>query len=303
MPNSDRRRTVLVAGATGRLGVLVEILIGRDHIVRAMTRDPSSPAADPLRATGAQVLYGDFDDRASIERAAAGVDAVFATGTAHRAGPEGELRHGRNLADAAAAAGVPHLIYSSGDGAGTDSPLPLFAVKHQIEQHIRSLPLAHTILAPVYLMENLFNPWNLPALRAGVLPSPIPIDMPLQQAAIADLAAFAAIAIERPSEFAGQRISIASDELTARQAAQALSRAVGRDFAAQPIPANALAPGLAALFAWLERTGHDVDIATLRRRYPQVKWHRYEAWLRSQRDRVRALADANTPRPGTPTTI
>jgi uncharacterized protein YbjT (DUF2867 family) len=289
MPISEHRRTVLVTGATGRLGVLVETLLKRGHAVRAMTRNPGSVPAARIRAAGAQVVYGDFDDPATIQRAANGVDALFATGTAHRAGPEGELRHGRNLAAAAAAAAVPHLIYSSGDGAAPESPLQLFRVKHQVEQHIRSLSIAHTILAPVYFMDNLLNTWNLPALQSGEFPSPIPIDKPLQQVAIVDLARFAALVVERPWKFAGERITVASDQLTAEQAAQALSRAVEREFEAQQIHADELAPGLRALFAWLERTGHQVDIARLRRAYPEVGWHSYDAWLHSQRDRLRAI--------------
>src|SRR5437588_320505 len=120
MDTDEDHKTVLVAGATGRLGLLVEILLARGHAVRAMTRQPDSPAAERLRAIGAEVVYGDYDDAASIGQAATGIDALFATGTAHKAGPAGELRHGRNVADAAAAAGVAHLIYSSGDGASED---------------------------------------------------------------------------------------------------------------------------------------------------------------------------------------
>jgi uncharacterized protein YbjT (DUF2867 family)/uncharacterized membrane protein YraQ (UPF0718 family) len=205
---------VLVAGATGRLGLLVNVLRARGHTVRAMTRDPGSGAASRLRRAGAQIVFGEFDDPASIEQAAAGVDVVFATGTAHRAGLEGELRHGRNLTMAAAAASVPHVVFCSGDGAAPDSPVPLFRVKHQVEERIRAIPAAYTILAPAYFMENLFNPWNVTAFRAGVFPSPIAVEAAFQQVAIADVAALAAIAIERPDEFAGERIAIASDQLT-----------------------------------------------------------------------------------------
>jgi uncharacterized protein YbjT (DUF2867 family) len=289
MPTDSARRHVLVAGATGRFGLLVGVLLARGHDVRAMARDPDSSAVSLLRRAGAEVLFGDFDEPASMERAAAGVDALFATGTAHRAGPEGELRHGRNLAAAAAAAGVPHVVYCSGDGAAPDSPLPLFRVKHQVEEQIRALPVSHTILAPVYLMENLFNPWNLQALRAGVFPSPIAVDAPLQQVAVADVAALAALAIEQPEPFAGRRITIASDQVTARQAAGALSQVVGRTFDGERLEAAELGPGLQALFAWLERTGHRVDIPALHARYPTVRWHTYEAWLRSQRARLSQL--------------
>jgi uncharacterized protein YbjT (DUF2867 family) len=254
-----------------------------------MTRDPRCGAAARLRAAGAEIVAGDFDDPDSIATAAAGVDALFATGTAHKAGPEGELRHGRNLAAAATAAGVPHVVYCSGDGARPDSPLPLFRVKHQVEDQIRSLPVPHTILAPVYLMENLFNPWNAPALKAGVFPSPIAVDVPLQQAAIADVIALAALAIERPEEFAGQRIAIASEELTAVTAADTLSDVTGRAFEPDQLEASGLGPGLQALFGWLERTGHTVDIPALHFGYPEVRWHTYKAWLRSQRARLSVL--------------
>jgi uncharacterized protein YbjT (DUF2867 family) len=254
-----------------------------------MTRDPTSRAAARLRAAGAEVVYGDFDDLDSIARAAAGADAMFATGTAHRAGPEGELRHGRTVAHAAAAAGVRHLVYSSGDGASSDSPLPLFKIKYDVEQHIRHLPIAHTILAPVYFMENLFNPWNLPALKAGTFPSPIPVELPLQHVAIEDLANFAAIAIERPDEFAGQRVRIASAEVSAEKAASDLSAVVGRHFEPDQVSSEQLSPGLQALFAWLEQPGHSVDVTALHRRYPELGWHSYRGWLRTQRDRLRQL--------------
>jgi uncharacterized protein YbjT (DUF2867 family) len=283
------RKHVLVAGATGRFGELADVLLARGHAVRVVTRAPDSGAAARLREAGAEIAVGDFDDPDSIATAAAGVDALFATGTAHKAGLEGELRHGRNLAAAAAAAGVPHVVYCSGDGAGPGSPLPLFRVKHQVEERIRSLRVPHTILAPVYLMENLFNPWNIPALKAGVFPSPIAVGVPLQQVAIADVIALAALAIEQPERFAGQRITIVSDELTAAQGADALSRVTGRAFEADQLDASGLGPGLQALFGWLERTGHDVDISELHRRYPEVRWHTYESWLRSQRARLSTL--------------
>lgn len=248
-----------------------------------MTRDPGSQAADRLRRIGAEVVVGDFDSAQTIELAAAGMDAVFATGTAHKAGPDGELRHGRNLADAAAGGCVAHLVYSSGDGAAADSPLPLFRAKFAVEEHIRSLGVPHTILAPVYFMENLFNRWNLPALRVGVLPTPIPVDVPLQQLAVADVAHFAALVIEHPDEFADRRIPLASDELTATQASSAVSRAIGRELHAEQTPPEQVGPGLSALFRWLERNGHHVDFTALRAHYPEVGWHDYSTWVASTR--------------------
>ena len=289
MSSEPPHKRVLIAGATGRLGEIIDVLLARGHSVRAMTRNPTSPAAGRLRAAGVDVVNGDFDDPGSLVAAATGADAMFATGTAHRAGPDGELRHGRNLADAAALSGIPHLVYTSGDGAAPDSQLGLFRVKHQVEQHIRSLAVPHTILAPVYFMENLFNPWNVAAFRGGVFPSPINVDVPLQQVAIADVAALAAIAIERPEEFASRRITLASDQLTAVHGADALSRILGRHLDPGQLPTADVGPGLQALFGWLERAGHHVDIPALHSRYPEVSWHSYADWLGSQRHRLSAI--------------
>jgi hypothetical protein len=93
-----------------------------------------------------------------------------------------------------------------------------------------------------------------------VFPSPIPVGARLQQLAIADLVSFAALVIERPEEFVDRRIALASDELTALQAAPALAKVVGSGFVAEQTPAGSLGPGLRALFAWLEHAGNDVDI-------------------------------------------
>jgi uncharacterized protein YbjT (DUF2867 family) len=236
---------------------------------------------------GAEVVTADFDDRSSLAAAATGADALFATGTAHRVGPDGELRHGLNVVDAAETADVGHLVFVSGDGAAADSPLPLFRAKHQVEERIRSTDVRHTLLAPVYLMENLFNPWNLPFLRDGSFPSPIPVDRPLQQVALADVIALAVQAIENPGEFGGKRVPIASDELSANLAADLVSREIGRPLAAEQLDLRELPPGLVALFGWLERDGHSVDLAALRRDHPGIEWHTYAEWVRSVRVRFR----------------
>ena len=68
---------VLVTGATGQQGgAVARRLLKKGHRVRAFTRKPDSPAAKELEQLGAELAIGNFDDLASIERAAEGVDAV-----------------------------------------------------------------------------------------------------------------------------------------------------------------------------------------------------------------------------------
>jgi uncharacterized protein YbjT (DUF2867 family) len=286
---------VLVAGATGRFGSMVELLLARGHRVRAGARDLGSPAAARLRELGAELVFADFDAPASLAVAARGIDAVFATGTAHHVGPEGEALHGANLAQAAVTAEVPHLVFVSGDGAAPDSPLPLFRAKWRVEEAIRASGVPHTILAPTYLMENLFNPWNLEALRAGIYPSPIPVNQPLQQTATGDLLALAAVSLERRSELAGRRIAVASEELTAEQAAERISERIPRRLEARPAPVEQLPAPLRFLFAWLESPGHRVAIDELHAEFPDVAWHGYGNWASEQLDRFRELCSHPEP--------
>jgi uncharacterized protein YbjT (DUF2867 family) len=266
-------KTILVAGGTGRLGRPLTVrLLERGHSVRALTRDPTVPGAP----NGAQVVRGDFDDVDSLRRAIDGVDAVFGAGTAHQAGPQGEARHGRNLADAVLAAGSPPFVYASGDGADRPTGVPVLESKREVERHIGELGLSATVLAPVYFMENAFNPWNLAALEAGRFPLPLPPERRLQQLAIADLISFAVLALEHADEFAGRRVPLASDELTGAEAAAVR----GLEF--EQVPRERLAPPMRLLFEWLDTTGHHVDIDALRRDYPEVGWHSFASWAESQ---------------------
>jgi uncharacterized protein YbjT (DUF2867 family) len=273
---------VLAAGATGRLRPVVHELLARGHAVRVTARDPEAPHARYLARRGAEVVRADLDDGASLRAAAGGADAAFVAGSPHQAGPAGETRHGINAVEAADAGGVGYLVYASGAGAEERSGVPVFDSKHAVEQRLRELAVPHAILAPVYFMENAFNPWNLDGLAAGRFPLPLPPNRSLQQLAIADFAAVAVRVIERSDAFAGQRIELAGDELTGAQAAAAVARVTGRDVAYQRVPLEHLPLGLRVLFGWLERTGHAVGIPALRRRFPDVDWHSFERWAATQ---------------------
>ncbi len=272
---------ILVAGATGRFGTLTELLIARGHRIRALARVPDSPPARGLEHLGARIVPGDYDDPGSLARAARGVDAVFASGTAHRAGPAGEARHGLNLVDALGAAGSPHLVYVSGAGAERPTAVPVLESKRQVEQRIRVSGLPHTILAPVYLMENALNPWNLRALHHGKLALALPPERPLQQIATDDVVAFAALVLERAPDLAGERIELAGDELTGPDAGAALSLASGSTIEYEridPAELGRVSPGLTLLFDWLDRVGFSVDIGALHRAYPDLGWRSFAQW-------------------------
>lgn len=277
---------VLVCGATGNQGgAVARVLLEHGHAVTALTRDPSTPAARALEDAGAVVARGDLTDRSDCERALTGCDAAFLVATPYEQGPDAEVRQGTTFAEAAAATGVGHLVYSSVAGCRDDTGLPHFESKLAIERRIEELGITHTVVAPVYFMENLLMPDALAALREGALAVPMSPDASLQQVAVADVAGFAALALEDRDRFSGTRIELASDELTGSDAARVLSEVLERRIEFVEVPREQLrqqSDALAAMFEWFEDVGFGVDIDSLRRDFPQVGWHDYPAWAREQ---------------------
>ena len=277
---------VLITGATGQQGgALAILLLKQGYRVRALTRNAGSPRAHVLSEHGAEMYTGNAEDRASLEKAAAGIDAMFAMATPFEGGVEAETRQGINIVTAAAAAGVRHVIYSSVAGADQNTGIPHFESKFRVEQHLRTLGVPFTIIAPVYFMENLIAPWNIGALASGVYPMALPAGRKLQQIAVADVAGFAAEVIAKPEEFTTQRIDIASDERTGAEAAAVLGRASGREMKYLEVSLEqirATNDDLALMFDWITRVGYHADIAGLRARYPKVGWQSLEAWATAQ---------------------
>jgi uncharacterized protein YbjT (DUF2867 family) len=278
--------TVLVTGATGMQGgTLARVLLDRGHHVRAFTRKPDSPAAVRLAESGAEIFEGSFDNGASIEKAARGTDAVFAMGTPYQVGTEVETRQAKLIVDASAAAGTEHLVYSSVAGADKNTGIPHFDSKHEVEKHIRFLNLPHTIVGPVYVMENLFYPMHLDTLKQGTYALPLPADRVLQQIALEDIGRFAAHVIENREKFLGKRIDIASDEIDGGQTARLLSSLNGHDINYFEISIDDIRKqieDIAVMYEWFDKVGFGADIKGLRRDYPDIGWHSFKDWAGKQ---------------------
>jgi len=276
------RLDVVVTGATGKQGgALVRELLAGGHSVRAITRKPDSLAATALAKRGVQIVPADFDDRASLERAARGADTLYAMSTSFEAGEKAEVRQGINLARAAASAGVRHLVYSSVANADRATGIPHFESKYEVETEIRRLGVPFTIVAPVFFMENFLADWLSQGIARGAVAMAVPVTRRLQQIAVADIARFTALVIDRRDEFLNRRIDIASDELTGLTTGAVLSKVSGRRIGYAALPVDSVREwnsGLARMFEWFDRVGYDADIIGLRTRYPEVGWHRFSEW-------------------------
>jgi uncharacterized protein YbjT (DUF2867 family) len=111
-------KIIAVVGATGvQGGGLARAILadpGSGFSVRAITRDPNKDNAKALAAKGAEVVSANLDDVESLKKAFAGAHGVFGvTNFWEHFSAEKEKAQAKNIADAAKAAGVKHVIWST----------------------------------------------------------------------------------------------------------------------------------------------------------------------------------------------
>ncbi|MDF5756883.1 NmrA/HSCARG family protein [Spongiactinospora sp. TRM90649] len=267
----------LVIGATGQQGgATARHLLRRGWQVRALVRDPSSPAA--ARLTGAELVVGDLDDPASLERAMRGADAVFSM-QALAYEPEtlkAEVRQGMRVADVALDAEVGHLVYSSVGGAERHTGIEHFESKAAIEAYIRALGLPATILRPVFFMDNLLHYADADADAGGerLMELPVLPYRPMQLIATDDIGRIAAQVIDHRDDYLGVELEIAGDELTFAEVAGIYERVTGVPTRLVPLPLKE------RLFEWFAESGYHADLAKLRKDFPGLLT--FQDWLGEQ---------------------
>lgn len=276
-------KIIAVTGATGQQGGAVARKLRADGWqVRALTRDPGKPAAQELKALGAEVMAGDLDNRAELDAAFQGAYGVFSVQNfwLPNVGFEGEIRQGKLVADAAKAAGVRHLVYSSVGAAHRGMGQKHFESKWIVEQYIQSLQIPYTILRPAAFMEN-YN-WSRAYILNGTFSgNGLRPDKKHQIIAVEDVAAFVALAFANPKEYLGKTIELAGDELTEPELAETFSRVIGRPVQLVPPSggwSNASEEEMQAVFNFFNGEAYTADIPALRKLHPGLL--RFEEYLR-----------------------
>lgn len=142
-------RRILVFGATGNQGGAVAKLLlqhPKDYVVRFVTRDPNSHAAKTLAAQGAEIAKGDLTDPSSLAPAFVGCWGVFGVTNFYDAkikdDPGSEEQQGKNMVDAAAAAGTVECLLwstlpSSKQISGGRFISQIYEGKHRVDDYIR----------------------------------------------------------------------------------------------------------------------------------------------------------------------
>jgi len=242
------RPTLAVTGSTGAVGGMVaRDLAGRGVAQRLLVRSPER-APDLGGAVVAVCTYG---DREAARAALEGVETLLMVSAAENAD---RLREHRTFVDAAADAGVRHVVYTSFAGAAPDCTFTLGRDHWATEEHIRSRGLTHTFLRDNFYLDFL----PLMTGEDGVIRGPAG-DGRMAGVARADVARSAAAVLLDPAAHADTTYTMTGPQaLTLTEAAAILGEVTGR-----------------------EVTFHDETVEEAyesRRRWEAPQWQ-YDAWV------------------------
>jgi uncharacterized protein YbjT (DUF2867 family) len=253
------KKIIAVVGATGAQGGgLVRAILADasgEFAVRALTRKPDAEKARALAAQGAEVVQADTDDAESLGRALEGAyGAFFVTNFWEHLSPEREVQQARNMAQAAARAGVRHAVWSTLEDTRERVPLdddrmptlmgrykvPHFDAKGEADGAFREAGVPTTFLRTSFYWDN-FVYFGMEPRRGddGVLTLALPMGgRRLAGIAVDDIGACAYGILKAGPGLAGQYVGIAGGHLTGGEMAAAMGRALGEEVRYQDVPVD-----------------------------------------------------------------
>ncbi|HSL36790.1 MAG TPA: SDR family oxidoreductase [Arthrobacter sp.] len=210
--------TLAVTGSTGHLGGLVaRQLAGAGSpqrlLVRDLSRAPELEDAVPAVAS--------YADPVLAKTALEGVTTLFMVSAAEA---EDRLQQHCSFVDAAAAAGVQHIVYTSFFGAAADCTFTLGRDHFATEERIRASGMDYTFLRDNFYLDFL----PLLAREDGVIRGPAG-DGVMAAVARADIARSAVTVLRDPALHIGRTYDLTGPEdLSLARAAELLTAGTGR---------------------------------------------------------------------------
>jgi uncharacterized protein YbjT (DUF2867 family) len=253
-------KVIAVVGGTGAQGGgLVQAILadaGGGFAARVVTRKTASAKAIALGKLGAEVVEADTDDVESVKRAFRGAHGAFCiTNFWEHGKPEKELSQAANMAAAAKAEGVAHVIWSTLEDSRAFIPLsdarmptlmgkykvPHFDAKGEADRAFADLGVPTTYLLTSFYWENLIHFGMGPKRGADRgLSFSLPIgEKKFPQIAVADIGKCAFGIFKKGRDLVGKRVGVAGEHLTGREMAAALEKALGEPVRYDPITPEA----------------------------------------------------------------
>ena len=261
----SRLGVVVVTGASGRQGgAVARHLLSAGWRVRAITRNPDGPVARALAAVGAEVVRADMMNKRELMQAFHDAYGVYSVQNFMPGGTDAEIMQGKNVADAAKATGVQHIVYGSAGTGATDTGIASWNSKLTVQAHIRALGLPLTVLRPMAFMELMTDKGFLPPVSTwSLMPKLMGQDRPLGWICVDDLGAIAARAFAEPARFVGAELGLAADVQSIAQCRQIWSEVYGRPPRRFPMPVwmfrRFVGSDLLTMWRWLRTAHFDID--------------------------------------------
>ncbi len=219
---------IVIVGASGAVGVpAIGHLVRRGAEIRALTSSDAS--AERLRGLGvADTVVGDLRSDADVRRAVDGADKVFLVTPRFT---EDEAEIGLRVVEAATAAGVGHIVFSSAFHPQMRA-MDHHRTKLLIEEAVIESGLGFTILNPSMFMQNVGVEWAGVADR-GVYSRPYSTGRKMSLVDTEDLGEAAAIVLTEDG-YAGATFELCGpDALSHAEMAEIWSEVLDRDVRAE----------------------------------------------------------------------
>ena len=249
------KKIIAVLGSTGAQGgslcrsILADAAGGFG--CRAITRDTTKDKAKALATAGAELVKADLDDVESLKKAFAGAHGVYAVTNfwEHFSG-EKEKAQAKNIADAAKAAGVKHVIWSTLEDIrkfmkADDKRMPMLQEKYRVphfdakaEANALFAGVPTTFLVTSFYWDNLYT-FGLGPKKGddGKLAWAFPMGTSkLAGIAAEDIGKAAYGVFKAGNQYIGKTVGILGEALTIDEMGKVLSKVTG----AGPIQYNAV---------------------------------------------------------------
>ena len=245
--------TILAVGAAGPFaGLVVPALARRGAKVRGLIRDAAQ--ADAVCKSGAaEVAVGDLTDRASLDAALQGVEAVFYIAPAFL---PNEAEVGKGMVDAAKQAGVRRFVFSS-----VIDPVIGALINHSakapVEEAIIESGMEYALLQPTLFFQNLAGSWPK-VMETSVYAEPWSAETRFSRVDYRDIAEVAAIALTEDRLLYGTYQLCAQGILNRHDMAALMGEVLGREVKVETLdPAKIPNTGepIRRMFAWYDQRG------------------------------------------------
>jgi uncharacterized protein YbjT (DUF2867 family) len=240
------KKIIAVVGSTGSQGGgLIHAILNDPNggfAARAITRDPNKDKAKALAAKGAEVVKADLDDVESLKKAFAGAYAVYGvTNFWEHFSAEKEKAQAKNIADAARAAGVRHVIWSTLEDTrklmqSDDKRMPILQDKYRVphfdakaEANAFFAGLPVTYLVTSFYWDNLYTFGLAPKKGGdGVYSWTFPMgNARLAGMAAEDIGKTAYGIFKAGDRYIGKTVGIVSENLTIAEMGAKLTKGLG----------------------------------------------------------------------------